>query len=76
MSFGVDDIDGTIDDSTKIYSMAGAEEQTPVLNTKQLVKLIEQAGRTPVERGTLYNEIRNYSEQPIVEGEETATLNS
>ena len=27
LSFGVDDIDGTIDDTTKIYSMAGAEEQ-------------------------------------------------
>src|SRR5205085_11121727 len=26
-SFGVDDLDGTIDDTTKIYSMAGAEEQ-------------------------------------------------
>jgi aminodeoxyfutalosine synthase len=76
MSFGVDDIDGTIDDSTKIYSMAGAEEQSPVLNTMQLVKLIEQAGRVPVERGTLYNVIRNYSEQPMEEGEVTATLNS
>ena len=29
LAFGVDDIDGTIDDSTKIYSMAGAEEQNP-----------------------------------------------
>ena len=29
LSFGVDDIDGTIDDTTKIYSMAGAEEQNP-----------------------------------------------
>ncbi|MBM3416499.1 MAG: CofH family radical SAM protein, partial [Bacteroidetes bacterium] len=29
LSFGVDDIDGTIDDTTKIYSMAGSEEQNP-----------------------------------------------
>lgn len=28
LSFGVNDIDGTIDDTTKIYSMAGSEEQT------------------------------------------------
>jgi aminodeoxyfutalosine synthase len=56
-SFGVDDLDGTIDDSTKIYSMAGAEEQVPVLSTKQLEELITQAGRIPVERDTLYNVI-------------------
>ena len=30
-SYGVDDVDGTIDDSTRIYTMAGSEEQTPVL---------------------------------------------
>ncbi|MBL7923818.1 MAG: aminofutalosine synthase MqnE [Bacteroidia bacterium] len=59
-SFGVDDLDGTIDDSTKIYSMAGAEEQVPVLSTGQLVDLIRQAGRIPVERDTLYNRIRVY----------------
>jgi len=61
-SFGVDDIDGTIDDSTKIYTMAGAEEQSPALTTQQLVQLIKEAGRVPVERDTLYNEIKNYKE--------------
>ena len=60
LSFGVDDIDGTIDDSTKIYSMAGSEEQNPSMSTEELVTLIRQTGRTPVERDTLYNEIRNY----------------
>lgn len=60
LSFGVDDIDGTIDDSTKIYSMAGAEEQNPALSTDQLVELISSAGKTPVERDTLYNVIREY----------------
>jgi aminodeoxyfutalosine synthase len=57
LSFGVDDIDGTIDDSTKIYSMAGAEEQNPVMTTAEICSLIRQAGRIPVERDTLYNEI-------------------
>lgn len=60
LSFGVDDIDGTIDDTTKIYSLAGAEEQTPTMSTEELVALIRQVNRIPVERDTLYNEIRNY----------------
>lgn len=61
-AFGVDDLDGTIDDSTKIYTMAGAEEQSPALSTEQLVKLISDAGRTPVERDTLYNVVKNYAD--------------
>ncbi|MDQ6812485.1 MAG: aminofutalosine synthase MqnE, partial [Bacteroidota bacterium] len=61
LSFGVNDIDGTIDDSTKIYSMAGSEEQTPTMNTKELVALIKQVKREPVERDTLYNVVNNYS---------------
>ncbi|MBK7764520.1 MAG: aminofutalosine synthase MqnE [Bacteroidetes bacterium] len=59
MSFGVDDLDGTIDDSTKIYSMAGSEEQNPSLTTEQLRELISSVGRIPVERDTLYNEVEN-----------------
>lgn len=61
LAFGVDDIDGTIDDSTKIYSMAGAEEQNPALTTQELVELIKSAGRHPLERDTLYNTIKDYS---------------
>ena len=62
LSFGVNDIDGTIDDTTKIYSMAGSEEQTPTMSTSDLVTLIKQVKRQPVERGTLYNEIKDYSD--------------
>ena len=65
LSFGVDDIDGTIDDTTKIYSMAGSEEQSPSMTTAELVTLIRQAKREPVERDTLYNEIKNYSKVPV-----------
>lgn len=61
LSFGVDDMDGTIDDSTKIYSMAGSEEQTPAMSTEQLVMLISQARRVAVERDTLYNVVKNYA---------------
>lgn len=62
LAFGVDDIDGTIDDTTKIYSMAGAEEQHPSLTTQQLVDLIRRVGRRPIERDTLYNVVRDYSD--------------
>ncbi len=61
LSFGVDDIDGTIDDSTKIYSMAGVEDQSPTMNTEQLTQLILQANRIPIERDTVYNELKDYS---------------
>lgn len=66
LSFGVDDMDGTIDDSTKIYSMAGSEEQIPVLTTGQLVTLIEGAGREAVERDTLYQIIQEYHTKEVV----------
>ncbi|MCK4661565.1 MAG: aminofutalosine synthase MqnE [Bacteroidales bacterium] len=60
LSFGVNDIDGTIDDTTKIYSMAGVEEQKPSMKTEELINLIKDAGRIPVERDTLYKVIREY----------------
>jgi aminodeoxyfutalosine synthase len=69
LSYGVNDIDGTIDDTTKIYSMAGSEEQTPVMTTAQLVGLIKQAKRQPIERGTLYNVIQDYSNYEFAENE-------
>jgi aminodeoxyfutalosine synthase len=61
LNFGVDDIDGTLDDTTKIYSMAGAEEQHPGMSTKQLVELIKNVGRYPIERDTLYNVVTDYN---------------
>lgn len=75
LSFGVNDIDGTIDDSTKIYSMAGSEEQTPAMTTAELVTLIKQVKRQPIERDTLYNEIRDYSNMNIKEIELNPLLN-
>ncbi len=58
LAFGVDDLDGTIDDTTRIYSMAGSEEQSPTASTEQLAEMIHGAGLVPVERDTLYNVIR------------------
>ncbi len=60
LSFGVDDFDGTINDSTKIYTRAGADEQSPSMSTSEMVELIRQAGRKPVERDSLYNVIKEY----------------
>jgi aminodeoxyfutalosine synthase len=51
--FGADDLDGTVQEE-KIYHMAGAE--TPqAMTPAEIVRLIRNAGRTPVERDTLYN---------------------
>jgi aminodeoxyfutalosine synthase len=75
LSFGVNDIDGTIDDSTKIYSMAGSEEQTPKMSTQELVTLIKQVKRQPVERDTLYNVIKDFSNVVFTDAENVAHLN-
>ena len=51
--FGADDLDGTVQEE-KIYHMAGAE--TPqAMSPAELVRIIREAGRMPVERDTLYN---------------------
>jgi aminodeoxyfutalosine synthase len=52
LSMGVDDIDGTIDDS---------EEKNPALSTKDLVKLVRSVGRKPIERDTLYNVVTDFT---------------
>ncbi|GGG98527.1 aminodeoxyfutalosine synthase [Parapedobacter pyrenivorans] len=74
LGFGVDDIDGTLDDTTKIYSMAGAEEQHPAMTTRELVELIQQAGRHPVERDTLYNIVTDYKD--VIFAEDSADKQS
>ena len=55
LSFGVDDFDGTINDSTKIYSLAGSEEQNPSMTTEEMKQLIKDVKRIPVERDSIYN---------------------
>lgn len=72
LSYGVDDIDGTIDDTTKIYSMAGAEEQNPSMTTYELVTLIKEAGKIPIERDSVYNELKDYSQDKFEEENITA----
>lgn len=57
-SFGANDMDGTVIEE-KITHMAGAE--TPQeMNINEIISLIKNAGRIPVERDTLYNELKTY----------------
>lgn len=67
LAYGVDDIDGTIDDTTKIYSMAGSEEQNPAMSTRELVNLIRNVGRQPIERDTLYNVVKDFTDEVFEE---------
>jgi aminodeoxyfutalosine synthase len=57
LSFGTDDMDGTIDDTTRIYSMAGSEEGNPAMSSDEISTLIRQSGFMPIERDSLYKPI-------------------
>ena len=61
LSFGADDMDGTVKEEV-ITHMAGAETDQAI-GSSTLVRLIREAGRIPVERGTLYNVINVYGEK-------------
>jgi len=63
LSFGVDDLDGTINDSTRIYSSAGSAETSPVMTVSAMVAMIREADRVPVERDSLYNTIHVYGKE-------------
>ena len=54
--FGADDIDGTVVEE-KIYHDAGATT-SQVLRREELLRLIREAGRKPVERDTLYRPVQ------------------
>lgn len=59
LAYGVDDLDGTIDDSTKIYSMAGGEEK-PTASRDELISMIKEMNHVPAERDTVYNILETY----------------
>jgi aminodeoxyfutalosine synthase len=62
LSFGVDDVDGTVIQE-KIAHAAGTEAEE-ALTEAELVNMIRKAGKIPVERDTVYNIIKIYEEQP------------
>ncbi len=55
LSFGADDLDGTVVHE-KIYHDAGSDSPQE-MSVAEIRRLIEEAGRVPVERDTLYNEV-------------------
>ncbi|MEP7196800.1 MAG: CofH family radical SAM protein [Saprospiraceae bacterium] len=69
LSFGVDDLDGTIDDTTKIYSMAGSEEQVPSMSTGQFVELIRSVHKQPIERDSIYNVVQDFKDYELPESQ-------
>lgn len=60
LSFGADDMDGTIDDTTRIYSMAGSKEENPSMTTEEICMLIHEAGFVPLERDSFYNPVKEW----------------
>ncbi len=66
LRFGADDMDGTIVHET-IYHAAGSTSPQGLLYG-DLVRLIREAGRTPVERDTLYNVVREFAPNEVPEG--------
>ena len=56
LDYGVDDLDGTVDDTTRIYSMAGGPEH-PVASVEFLQNAIRSKGRKPVERDSQYHKL-------------------
>lgn len=65
LRFGADDLDGTIVHET-IYSAAGSTSPSG-LRYDQLVRLIREAGRIPVERDTLYNVVKEHAPEALPE---------
>jgi aminodeoxyfutalosine synthase len=65
LRFGADDLDGTIVHET-IYRAAGSRSPG-ALTAEQLVRLIQEAGRVPVERDTLYRVVREHPRAALPE---------
>jgi len=59
LGFGADDLDGTVRDE-RVFHMAGASTEN-ALTKRQLIKLIKDAGRVPIERDALYNVIESFA---------------
>ncbi|MFI3263142.1 MAG: CofH family radical SAM protein [Rikenellaceae bacterium] len=55
LNFGADDLDGTPIESTKIYSMAGVNDNS--ITVEEIEDIIKKSGYIPVERDTFYNKI-------------------
>ena len=63
LAFGVNDLDGTVVEE-KISHAAGVDTGQE-LSREELIRMIRNAGRVPVERDTLYNVVRRYDADPV-----------
>ncbi len=63
LSFGVDDIDGTV--IQEKFAHAAGTDTEQAMTQAELVNMIRKAGKIPVERDTVYNIIRVYDEQCV-----------
>jgi aminodeoxyfutalosine synthase len=55
--YGADDVDGTVHEYEITYKDGEQGNKSQVLTRRQMVKMIEEAGRVPVERDSLYREV-------------------
>lgn len=62
--YGADDVDGTVHEYEITYKDGEQGNKSQVLTRRQMVKLIEEAGRTPVERDSLYREVPQELQDP------------
>lgn len=69
LMFGADDIDGTIGDTTKIYSMAGGVAR-PTMSVAELEAMVTAAGFHPVERDSHYNAVVRGEDDEAVDTDE------
>jgi len=57
LDFGVDDLDGTISNTTAIYTRAGASEINPEMSVDEITQQVSVRRKIPCERDALYNYI-------------------
>ncbi len=62
--YGADDVDGTVHEYEITYQDDDHGNKKQVLTRKQMIKLIEEAGRVPIERDSLYHEVTNTDTEP------------
>jgi aminodeoxyfutalosine synthase len=62
--YGADDVDGTVHEYEITYKDGEHGNKRQVLTRRQMIRLIEEAGRIPVERDSLYREVTAPPEEP------------
>lgn len=63
--YGADDVDGTVHEYEITYKDGEAGNKRQVLTRRQLIRLIEEAGRVPIERDSLYREVPPQPEDEV-----------